>query len=165
MKNNKGFTLIELIVVIAVMSIIAGVSSNIVSSVTKQELKDFVNNYDAMLTQCKVETLSGMSEPILELKIENGEYRAILSKKEQKADGSFTRTVVKNQYLGEDYLECSFDLDGSLHTLSGGTTVKISYNRSTGELNQKLNQVSVSDGRTTYYVIFTPETGYHKIER
>ena len=42
MKNNRGFTLIELIVVIAVMSIIAGVSSSVISSVSNQELKNFV---------------------------------------------------------------------------------------------------------------------------
>ena len=49
MKNNKGFTLVELIVVIAIMAIIAGVSSSTISIISKQELKDFTNNQDAML--------------------------------------------------------------------------------------------------------------------
>lgn len=157
MKNNQGFTLVELIVVIAIMSIIAGVSSNVMSSVSNQELKDFVNSYDAMLSECKVETLSGMPSPSLKIVVEDGEYRAVLYK---------NGTEVKKQYLGEDYLTCKFyTADG---TEKSGS-LSISYDRSTGAITtsiEDVTKVSVSNKKgTTYSVELIPQTGYHKVVR
>ncbi len=108
MKNNQGFTLIELIVVIAIMGIIAGISGSSLSGVSNQELKNFVNTYDAMLSECKVETMSGMPDPMLEIMVVekdgNDEYEAILYETE-KRNNAVSKTIVKEEYLGEDYLD------------------------------------------------------------
>ena len=157
MKNNRGFTLIELIVVIAVMSIIAGVSSSVISSVSKQELKNFVNSYDAMLSECKIETLSGMKNPSLSIVVEDGEYRAVLYE---------NGVVVKKEYLGEDYLTCKFyTSDGTENT----GTLTIRYDRTTGTMTTSpsgVSKVSVSNKKgTTYSVELIPQTGYHRVVR
>ena len=166
MKNNKGFSLIELVVVIALMAIIAGVSSYIGSIVTKQELKDFTNNLDAMLCQCKVETMSGMSDPALVISVEGDVYKATL----YKNYNSSSRTVVKSQYLGEDYLTCKYYYKDNRNTESRDVSalrpVVFSYDRNTGEL---LNQTSVKlevgykERFGAYSIEFVPQTGYHKI--
>ena len=160
MKNNKGFTLVELIVVIALMAIIAGVSTTVISSVSKQELKDFTNNLDAMLCQTKVETMSGLPDPALEIAIVDGEYRATLYKYHRDPEN---RAEVKSQYLGEDYLTCA--VPGI--TMGPGKIIRFTYNRSTGELQDNtLTELIVSDKSGTEYEIqFFPQTGYHKIVR
>lgn len=167
MKNNKGFTLVELVVVIALMGIIAGVSSTVISSVSKQELKDFTNNLDAMLCQTKIETMSGMPDPMLELAIIDGEYRATL----YKNSSSTTPIRVKSQYLGEDYLYCRYykgdeDTNGEPYH----EAIMFKYDRNTGELsisNSEITKLSVAmseKGEKGQYVIqFVPQTGYHKI--
>lgn len=161
MKNNKGFTLVELIVVIAIMAIIAGVSSSTISIISKQELKDFTNNLDAMLCQCKVETMSGMTDPVLEISIKDDEYRATLYEMALQNDGSRVKQVVKSQYLGEDYLVCKYDET----TLARTDTLTVQFDRSTGEIttNKGFKTISVSNGRGTYKVQLVPETGFHKV--
>ena len=166
MKNNKGFTLVELIVVIAIMAIIAGVSSSTISIISKQELKDFTNNLDAMLCQCKVETMSGMTDPVLEISIEDDEYRATLYEMALQDDGSRVKQAVKSQYLGEDYLKCSYVKEGSAVNYTGNGVISFKYNRNTGELVDKtITKVSVSDKTGTFSIEFVPQTGYHKIIR
>lgn len=160
MKNNKGFTLVELIVVIAMMAIIAGVSTTVISTVSKQELKDFTNNLDAMLCQAKIETMSGLPDPALEVAIINGEYRATLYKYYNDAEN---KIEIKSQYLGENYLKCEV----SGEKLGLGKKAVFVYNRSTGELmNKALKEVKISDKSESFYKIeLIPETGYHKIVR
>ena len=159
MKNNKGFTLVELVVVIAMMAIIAGVSSTVISTVSKQELKDFTNNLDAMLCQTKIETMSGMPDPALEISIKDGEYRATL----YKNSSSTAREVIKSQYLGDDYLKCTYVSDGNVNNYTGNGVISFKYNRNTGELIDKtITDVSVTSKLGTYSIQFVPQTGYHK---
>lgn len=159
MKNNKGFTLVELIVVIAMMAIIAGVSSSTISIISKQELKDFTNNLDAMLCQAKVETMSGLPDPVLEISRRNGEYKATLYK-----NSSTTKEVVKSQYLGEDYLTCAYKKEGSSVNYTGNGVISFKYNRNTGELVDKtITEISVTDKTGTFYIELIPQTGYHKV--
>lgn len=167
MKNNKGFTLVELVVVIALMAVIAGVSSYTVNLVTKQELKDFSNNLDAMLCQCKIETMSGMTDPALVISIEDQEYVATLYK-----NYSTSREVVKRQYLGENYLTCTYYYKVGNRVLEWEIrepfTIDFQYDRNTGELeNKSIEKIEVGyrQKRGTYAIEFVPETGYHRILR
>lgn len=163
MKNNRGFTLIELIVVIAVLAIIAGISGGTMGSVSKQELKDFVNAYDAMLSECKIETLSGMNNPYLRIVNEENEYRAVLYEK-SNGNGS-GGTIVKKQYLGEDYLTCKYYKADGTEIQSNSLTIW--YDRTTGAMKTNLAgvvKVSVSNKKgMTYSVELIPQTGYHRV--
>lgn len=173
MKNNKGFTLVELVVVIALMAIIAGVSSYMLSAVTNQELKDFANNYDSMLSQCQIETMSGMQNPVLELTQNNdGEYMATLYRT-VIVEGNQRREVVKSQYLGEDPLICFYNVEDDSQTFNLGRYERLSltFDRSTGEITTKIGnnaykitRIGAIDKRNLSYGIdLVPETGYHKV--
>ncbi len=176
MKNNQGFTLIELIVVIAIMGIVAGVSTSTMSSVSNQELKDFVNAYDALLSECKVETMSGMPDPGIRIIREEREYRAVFYKtvvtKDDDGNSITTEEIVRKEYLGPISLDvvCTYvDNASAEHTYAGD--LSISFDRSTGEIKTSLpagTQVSllkysISNGRKTYHVELIPATGYHRI--
>ena len=171
MKNNQGFTLIELIVVIAIMAIIAGISGRSLSSVSNQEAKDFINTYNALLSECKVETTSGMPSPGIRLQIKDGEYQAVLYKTviEEEDDGSVTQReeIVRTEVLGEDHLICKFGAKEAtyeeLSKFERNTTLDVKFDRATGQINTTFTKISISNGRKIYYIELIPETGYHRI--
>lgn len=157
MKNNKGFTLVELIVVITLMTILASVSSYVINIATKQKLKDFTNDLDAMLCLCKVETMSGMTNPSLEVSLAGGEYKATLYE---------NGTAVKTQFLGKDSLEVTYTKNRVETAFQDGDSISFRYDRVTGELKDKeITKISVSDRTGSYAINFVPQTGYHKIVR
>ena len=167
MKDNRGFTLVELIAVIAVMAIIAGVSTTVLSSVSHREMKNFLHAYDAMLSECKVETLSGMPSPSLKLVFEDKEYKAVLCDK--------NGNKIKEEYLGEYVLKCT--VSGTAYTFQKNDTSKtlltVRYDRNTGALTathpdgtniSNKFEISVANKKgVTYSIELIPQTGYHKI--
>ena len=135
MKNNRGFTLIELIAIIAVMAIIAGVSTGVMSNVSHREMKNFLHAYDAMLSECKVETLSGMKNPSLKLIFDDEEYKAVLYE---------NGTQVKEEYLGKYILACTIatqEFTPQKNTPQK-TLLTIQYDRTTGAMTATLSDGS-----------------------
>ena len=162
MRNNKGFTLIELVVVIAVMAVITTVSTYVVGMVSKQKLKDFTNDLDAMLCQCKIETMSGMPQPTLELSLVDGVYQATL----YKNSFSYSKKAVKTQTLGNTSLKVTYMENGMERELREGRKVSFQYDRVTGELiNTAITKVTASDNTGSYAIEFVPKTGFHEVIR
>ena len=78
--NNRGFTLVELIVVIAILGILAGVMSYSVNQIFSGQARQFADEYDALLTQCRVSTLSGAAAPtyVMLCQDSGGDYYGVL---------------------------------------------------------------------------------------
>ena len=191
MKNNQGFTLIELIVVIALMAIIAGLSGgSSLRNVSNQELKDFVKAYDAMLSECKIKTMCGESDLKVELDIQQGEYNATLYR-DLNGDGRYGANddeEIEHQKLKSKKLqfEC---IDNTQKKTEENTDeesvteepkqhqnykIVVSFDRITGKITvvdvltntnilYKLTLLSISNGVKTYSMELILETGYHSI--
>ncbi len=58
-KNNKGYTLVELIVVLAIMAVLVGVISYSIGLVFRNRSREAASDFNAMLVATKISTLSG----------------------------------------------------------------------------------------------------------
>ena len=176
--NNKGFTLIELIVVIAMMSVIVGSSISLFGSVSNQKIKNFTSTFDDMVSQCKVETASGTPKTALELQVTNGEYRAVI----YKNYGETNQTVIKDVFLGKDSLICEVNSYAFDFQATGDNAIVFYFDRTTGEMtvdascitgyvvpNEYKSKTEIAvcqyENQIKHKVQIINRTGYHKIVR
>ena len=58
MKNNKGFSLIEVIIAISIMAIVAGIGSLSFSAARKQDVVKTAKVVDSIMTQVRMDNMS-----------------------------------------------------------------------------------------------------------
>lgn len=180
MKNNRGFTLIELMVVVAIVSILVGAMTYSINSVSSTRAKKFASDLNAMISQCRVDTMSGAPSPTyLEIsQDENGDYYGTLY------EGGAEKA---KQKLGGSGISCSFITDSiaaQSYSISGNnsTALYLAFDRATGAFS-KLTDVKSSDsalnvasgnyctsitiasGGGSYTITLVPNTGYHSVGR
>ena len=176
MKNNKGFTLLELLVVIAIIGILLGAMTYSINSVSITRAKKFASDLNAMISQCRVDTMSGAPSPTyLEIsQDENGDYYGTLY------EGGAEKA---KQKLGGSGISCKFStaVDGSSPIdVNRAQSISLGFDRSTGSFVKLSNVctgknsgitgeyctfVFIASGGGSYVITLVPETGYHSLGR
>lgn len=165
MKDNKGFSLVELIVVIAIMSILTGVSVLSIRSAIGTYVKQCTANIESQINNARHMT---MAKNKVSLKIyvdSSGAYYADMEV--YATDSSTTPESVTTKKLGRSSVDVSFTTDssmadGTFKKVDSSNPIIIEFDRSSGALKDQTNcvkQIKISQGAHTKRITIFPETG------
>ena len=162
-KNNKGFSLVELIVIIAIMAVAMGAIITYIGSLGTAQAKQCANGLLTGFSQTKVCAMSRSSASMVVYSNEDGVF--LLTKQ-----GSNERT----EKIGKKgtVVEYRTVRDSSTFSPVGDsvdTGVKIEFDRASGACKKMASSeycygFKVTNGRTTYIVNIEPITGRATIQ-
>lgn len=126
MHENKGFSLIELIVVLAIISILTGTAVFGIQSLANRQVIRCIDNIESYLGKTKVSALAKNNKSYIEI------YHT--------DEGCFVDSYVSDELentekIGNSDLEVSYYKSGGVKTvLTGSERLKISFKRDSGAL-------------------------------
>jgi len=140
-NNNKGFTLLELIVVIAIMAVMTALIVPKLSAAFSNEAMVAAKKIDAAISKCRIDNMT-------------------LSHRGNSLET--TRTYLDFSGIANSRLTITNE-EGSLY---GATNVY--FDRATGALKPNFDvvqtiKITSTVNNSTYYVDVYPATGYHEV--
>ena len=159
MKESKGFSLIELIVVIAIMAVLTGVITISVSTIGGYYARECAENIVSKLNSTKTSTMGKNS---VELEIYRDTDEVYYARIIENGDVSNART----ERIGKKSVSVQYSMEEDYTNVQslGSTPVSISFDRSSGEVmldsNDKcLRKIWVSQGKITREITIYQLTG------
>lgn len=175
-KNNKGYSIQELIVVIAIMGILVGFLTMSVSILVGWDARECAENVENHLNHVRTDALARLgAEMRITRDATTDEYTVEYVEYNYQDDGSGNMvqvaTVTKSYLLGNKQVTmiCYFD-DGTDVTISDTESVTLGFSRTSGAFTSiKINDVTrtnvyctsmdISRGGTIYEISMIPQTG------
>ena len=131
-KNNKGFTLVELIVVVAIFTILLGIAVPSLNSILGFRVNRAANSIASALDRTKIEASSRL---VGEMKLEkraDGYYISYYLDR-GKVGGASHVTEDDPEKIAPARTEISYtSSDGSSHVMAAGDSLILTYDRATG---------------------------------
>lgn len=156
-RNQKGFTLVELIVVIAIMAVVATMGLLSFSVVTGQDVKSCAADIKSYIGQTKVHAMS-RANATMTLSV--------------KSDGVYVNLSVEGHdvQVGKSGIAVSYRTDdGGTVTLNATDTLVLSFDRSSGAFLQLpdgkyCTAIVLNGGGRTITITLIPQTGKYYID-
>lgn len=168
MKDRKGFTLIELIIVVAILTALTTLLGFSLSLIFSTQAKRCSDSIDSILSQTKIDAMSREGGAFVCLYTEDGSV---------KADYYVSGALQSTETIGDRRCSVTFRRGtetAALGEKGSGTCLYISFLRDTGAFDFSKNTgwssgdtctgITVSGGTKTYVIKLYPATGGHTLE-
>ena len=172
-SNNQGFTLLELLVVIIIISILAGGMMISLHSLDSQNANSSVRRVNALLDEVQVENMSKLNSYYLVLEKIGDNYQA----KVQYDEGGTRKDVLTEQLKLKNGIITYITKDTTAehtYTVSDSATpvnLEISFNKASGAVLPKkpaeveyIKSITISAAGRSYTIRLVTATGKHYIE-
>lgn len=171
MKNNrhKGFSMIELILVIGIMGIFTALSSIGFGYLQSGNVKSAARNIDATLTKLRLDTMKQTNSPTMYIYKKGSDYYMYCTANTFLVPGEGSAAV--GQKIGNRNVTISAQKGGSEKTLASGESFNIKFKKGSGAFSSTdITHIYVKhtddQGRIqgiVYDIEMIPETGKHFI--
>lgn len=168
MKNNRGFSLIEMIIVIAILAVVGAVGLGFMTIQSNAKLNECANKISSSISKVRIDAMS---------KSKNEMQYYITIGKDSVADGGnfylikhMDGTDVKEIIGSKDFIITYTAEDGSVENVVTGSNLVIKFERMTGGLkatfpgNKYIKEIKVSNGTRDKKLAIISLTGKVTIE-
>ncbi len=173
-NNQQGFTLVELIIVIAIIAILATALVFSTSLVTRTRIREAATNFNTLLSDARIQTMSGKKEEgsILVIKLTVDNSQGVVANVESNG------VIYSSEVLGDAGIPVVVSVDGTEDILSDGESIYLAFEQKTGafkplneipqnagvyDSNKRVDYVLFGTGENVYQVDLTFTTGYHEV--
>ena len=165
-KNNSGFSLVELIIVIAIIAALIGTVILSVSMVFSANAKACSNDLQRAVADCKVTTMGKAQAWLIVYRGENGSIYSqlhIMEQKEGGEAGELQEIKEEPQKIGGNRVSVTYkDASGNegLELPTGADAgIRIEFDRSSGSFKEAPQQMRIQGGSRDYKLDFIRLTG------
>lgn len=180
-SNNRGFSLVEVIVVVAILGALVLTLSGSFSAVKSANAKSCASEIDSMLSKCKVNAMSRAYNVYLEIYMTEDGVCVAYCESEVSSSGGFTEITREESIVGKKSLSVSYVVNGAETALSvsAGNKLYLAFDRTTGamltvkiaasyagaliENNYYCTAIYVYGGPAVKTVELIPQTGKHEV--
>lgn len=163
-NHNKGFSMIEMIIVIAIIGVFTGLASIGFGYIKSGNVKAAAQNLDSSLSKLKYDAMSKANMPYLYVYKTGGKYYTMCTAKTVQ-DADFVADNGELLCNGN----CVITYDGGT-ALAEGKHIKIAYKKGSGGFSSSSDVkqeivVENEEGTVSYTITIVFETGKHYVEQ
>ncbi len=155
-RDNRGMSIIEIVIVLAMMAVLLGFMTNIVGYLSGRQAKECAYKIDSSLAGIRMDTMSkstGGKDVFLTIEKKDGGIYAIRNVKGMEE---------QDLIAGGQVTVKAVDSNGNEVEIDSSNTITFYFNRETGGLQKDTvwyERIVVTQGRVTYEVTIEPVTG------